>query len=100
MPLPDTNVLITSGTIATIVSTLGLVLIAILNNRKERKGSAEASMEATLRERIVFRDEKIEDLKEDKAKLLEDKRELLDEKSDLLERIRELETNERRRDSA
>lgn len=89
--LPDTNVLITSGTVATLLSTLGLVVIAILNNKKERKGSAEASMEAALRERILLRDEQINELKEDKVELAE-------KNASLLERIRELESNERSRD--
>lgn len=97
--MPDVDILITSGLGATFLTTAGLVLIAIINNRRERKGSAEASMEATLRERLDYRDEKIEDLKKDKADLLEDKERLLDRQAELLEKIRELESTERRRSS-
>lgn len=100
MTLPDTNVLITSGTIATLLSTLGLVVIAILNNKKERKSAAEASMESALRERIMLRDEQISHRDEQIGSLKQDKIDLIEEKADLLERIRVLESNERSRDRA
>lgn len=98
--MPDVNIFITSGLAATLLTTAGLVLVTIINNRKERKGSAEASMEATLRERLDYRNEKIEDLEKDKADLLEDKERLLGRQAELLEKIRELESNERRRGGA
>jgi len=98
--VPDVSVLITSGLAATFLTTAGLVLVTIINNRKERKGSAEASMEATLREKLEYRNEKIEDLRRDKSELLEDKERLLGRQAELLARIQELESNERRRGSA
>lgn len=99
MPLVDASAQVIAGVVGTIVTTFGLVIIAIINNRRERKGSAEASMEATLRERILLKEEKIADLKDDKLELLEENSKLHDQKADLLEKIRELES-ERRRDSA
>lgn len=51
------------GIFTTVVTTAGVVLVALLNSRKERGSSAESAMERTLRERILLRDEQITDLK-------------------------------------
>lgn len=53
------------GIITTLVTTAGVVVVAIINNRKERGTAAESAMERTLRERILLRDEQIADLKTD-----------------------------------
>lgn len=53
------------GIITTLVTTAGVVGVAIVNNRKERGTAAESAMERTLRERIILRDEQIADLKAD-----------------------------------
>lgn len=53
------------GIFTTMVTTAGVVIVAMINNRKERGGAAESAMERTLRERIVLRDEQIADLRSD-----------------------------------
>lgn len=53
------------GIITTLVTTAGVVAVAIVNNKRERGSAAESAMERTLRERILLRDEQIEDLKSD-----------------------------------
>lgn len=45
--------------------------VAIYTNRTEKKQTAEVSVEKTLRERIVLRDEKIAELQEDLQELRE-----------------------------
>jgi hypothetical protein len=73
------------GVITAIVSTLGVVVVALINNRKERSDSAEAGIVVTLRERITLRDEQIEDLEQQIAELNEKVAELtrrLEEKHD------------------
>lgn len=55
------------GIFTTVVTTAGIVGVALINNRKERGASAESAMERTLRERILLRDEQIEELKQDIA---------------------------------
>lgn len=53
------------GIFTTIVTTAGVVITAIINNRRERGHAAESAIERTLRERILLRDEQIADLKSD-----------------------------------
>lgn len=53
------------GIITTLITTAGVVLVAVFNNKKERDDTADAGVEATLRERITLRDEQIMDLRED-----------------------------------
>lgn len=53
------------GIFTSIVTTAGIVIVAMINNRKERGQAAESAMERTLRERIVLRDEQIADLRAD-----------------------------------
>lgn len=55
------------GIVTTIITVIGGVVVAVVNNKRERGNSAESAMEATLRERIVLRDEQIEDLRNDIA---------------------------------
>lgn len=55
------------GIITTIVTTLGVIVAAIVNSKRERSNAAESAMERTLRERIVLRDEQLADLREDVA---------------------------------
>lgn len=55
------------GVVTTALTTAGIVGVAIVNNRRERSGSAESAVEKTLRERIVLRDEQIAGLREDIA---------------------------------
>ncbi len=64
------------GIITTFVTTIGVVIVAIFNNKKERGAAAESAMERTLRERIVLRDEQIADLKAD-----------IDEKEMMIQRL-------------
>lgn len=47
------------GIITTFIASFTAVIVAIVNNRKERRNSAESVMEASLRERILLRDEQI-----------------------------------------
>lgn len=51
----------------TIVTVTGGVVVAIITSNKDSKASAETALEKSLRERILLRDEKIEELKEDLA---------------------------------
>lgn len=67
MPTNDAALVALFGVIGTFVSTMGVVLVAMINNRKERRGAAEEGVEETLRERILLRDEQIVDLREDVA---------------------------------
>lgn len=53
------------GILTTLITTMGVVIAAVVNNRRERAGSASEGIEATLRERILLRDEQIADLRED-----------------------------------
>lgn len=64
------------GIATSIVTTAGIVIVAMINNRKERTTAAESSMERTLRERITLRDEQIVDLKNDVLNLESEVQEL------------------------
>jgi hypothetical protein len=55
------------GIFTTVVTTIGVIGVAVLNSRKERGSAAESAMERTLRERITLRDEQIADLREELA---------------------------------
>lgn len=55
------------GIATTIVTTLGIVIVAVINNRRERGTAAESAMEKVLGQRITLRDEQIADLKADLA---------------------------------
>lgn len=53
------------GVLATLITTLGVVFVAVINNRKERGGAADEGVEAALRERLTLRDEQLADLRAD-----------------------------------
>lgn len=55
------------GILTTFVTTSGVVVVAVMNNKKERGQAAESAIIATLRERITLRDEQIMDLRADVA---------------------------------
>lgn len=57
------------GVLATLITTLGVVFVAVINNRKERGGAADEGVEAALRERLTLRDEQLADLRADVAEL-------------------------------
>lgn len=59
------------GILTTFITTVGVILVAVLNNRKERGDAADAGVEAALRERIALRDEQISDRDHDIADLRE-----------------------------
>lgn len=80
------------GVLTTIITTSGVVLAAIVNNKRERTGSAGAGIEATLRERILLRDEQLADLRADKAALqarLDECLVEIDEKTTLIKHLRD-----------
>lgn len=79
------------GIFTTLISTVGIVIAAMVNNRRERSGSADAGITATLRERLALRDEQIEDLKNDKqdlARRLDDALSQVEEKTLLVRHLR------------
>lgn len=53
-----------------VVTATAGVIVAIFTNTKERKQASESTMEKALRERLVLRDEQLEDLREE---LIEEK---------------------------
>lgn len=69
MPNDPTVQVAIVGVLTTFITTLGVILVAVLNNKKERGGAAEEGIAATLRERITLRDEQLLELREDKADL-------------------------------
>lgn len=75
------------GVIATIVTTVGIIVVAMINNRKERGTAAESAMEQVLGQRITLRDEQIADLKQDVAELEE---KLVDKEGIVIELLAEL----------
>lgn len=71
------------GLAGTALTTLGVIIAAVINNRRERKGSGEAGVELTLRERIVLKEEKIVDLTERNSHLRKENDELTQKNDDL-----------------
>lgn len=69
MPKDPTVQVAIIGVMTTLITTAGVIIAAMVNNRRERSGSSQAGIEATLRERITLRDEQILDLREEKADL-------------------------------
>lgn len=70
------------GIITTVVTTAGVVAVAIVNNKKERGGSANEGVEAVLRERVAQNEGYIAMLERDnhrKELLIQDLREQLRE---------------------
>ena len=69
MPSEPTVQVAAIGIITTLITTAGIIVVAIMNNKRERGHAADAGVEATLRERITLRDEQILDLREEKEDL-------------------------------
>lgn len=80
------------GVFATLITTIGVVVAAVINNRKERTGAADQGVEATLRERIALRDEQIEDLRADITELRAQLAEANRINAELQEELRQLRT--------
>lgn len=57
------------GILVAIVTTTGLVVVAMINNRKERGDSAQRAMERVYRERLNFKDDVIKELRLDVTEL-------------------------------
>lgn len=92
MPQDPTVQVAFIGILTTMITTAGVVIAAVVNNRRERTGSATQGIEATLRERILLRDEQITDLREDVTNLrlrLDTALEENIEKTDLIDHLRE-----------
>lgn len=53
------------GVFTTVITTIGLVVTAIVNNRREKSDSAQKALERVHKERIEFKDEIIADLRSD-----------------------------------
>lgn len=67
MPSDPTVQVAAVGIFTTLITTIGVIVVAIINNKKERGGAANEAVEETLRERIILRDEQIQDLKDEVA---------------------------------
>lgn len=64
----DTTVLIAVIALCgTALTVAGGIIVAIITSGKESKSSATSALEKALRERLILRDEQIEDLKQDLA---------------------------------
>lgn len=98
MPKDPTVQVAFIGIVTTFITTAGVILVAILNNRKERGDSAEEGIIATMRERITLRDEQILDLKEEKVDLQTRLDKALEENEEKTMLIRNLREELRRRD--
>ena len=53
------------GIFVTVITTIGLVVITVINSRKEKSDSAQKALESVHRERLEFKDEIIADLRSD-----------------------------------
>lgn len=67
MPSDPTVQVAVVGILTTFITTAGVIIVAVLNNKKERTDAAQEGIEETLRERILLRDEQIQDLKDEVA---------------------------------
>jgi len=63
------TVVVVLGFFGTVITGAASVGVALIVNRKEREQSAETSLERTLRERLLLRDEQLTEMKEDNADL-------------------------------
>lgn len=80
------------GVATTMITTTGVIIVAFVNNRRERSSAATGGVESTLRERITLKDEQLQDLRDDKARLqarLDVALEALDEKDILVQHLRD-----------
>lgn len=57
------------GVFTTFVTTIGVIIVAIVNSRKATEIASDSSMEQVLHERLLLRDEQIKDLTADKDRL-------------------------------
>lgn len=69
MPSDPTVQVAAVGIFTTFITTVGVILVAVINNRKERTSAADTGVESTLRERLALRDEQIADLRADIVEL-------------------------------
>lgn len=67
MPSDPTVQVAAVGIFTTLITTIGVIIVAVLNNKKERTDAATEGIEETLRERILLRDEQILDLRDEVA---------------------------------
>lgn len=59
------------GTLGIFITACSVVVVAIVNGRKEKGDTADNAIQATLRERLALRDEQIKDHLDDKTRLKE-----------------------------
>lgn len=59
------------GMVGIFATAASVVIVAVVNSRKERGDTAENAVEMTLRERLTLRDEQIKDHLDDKVRLKE-----------------------------
>lgn len=57
------------GIVTTFITTAGVLLVALVNNRKERLDAADAGIMASMRERLALRDEQLQDCRDDRITL-------------------------------
>ncbi len=57
------------GVFTTFVTTIGVIIVAIVNSRKATEIASDSRMEQVLHERLLLRDEQIKDLTADKDRL-------------------------------
>lgn len=71
MPQDPTVQVAVVGIVTTFITTIGVLVVAVMNNKKERASSAGEGVASTLRERIKLRDEQIVELRQDLLNLEE-----------------------------
>ena len=57
------------GTLGIFITAVSVVLVAIVNTKREKADTAENAVEKTLRERLALRDEQIADHLDDKTRM-------------------------------
>jgi len=67
LPSDPTAQVAAIGIVTTLITTTGVLLVAVLNNKKERSDAADTGVELALREQITLRDERIA-LRDDQIK--------------------------------
>jgi adenylosuccinate lyase len=69
------------------ITAVSVILVAMVNSRKERDDTADSAVEKTLRERLTLRDEQIADHvadKDDMRARIDEQRALIDEQRVLI----------------
>ena len=64
------------GIAAAIVTTIGLVVVAVINSRRERSDSAQKAMERVHRERLNFKDDVIRETRRENDELEQENKQL------------------------